>query len=127
MNLADLLFASAERHSPRRAITDVRSGRSVSYGQLAREAERVAAFLKAEGVEPASGSGSWRRTTSRTCPPRSACSPRALASSARQQPHAQRDRRDRARGAAQRLLRLAEAAPLPSAPGHADESARRAA
>src|SRR6266481_3948188 len=52
MNLADLLFATAERHSPRRAVTDVRSGRSVSYGQLAREAERVAAFLKAEGVEP---------------------------------------------------------------------------
>jgi long-chain acyl-CoA synthetase len=52
MKLADLLFATAERHSPRRAITDVRSGRSISYGQLAREAERVAAFLKAEGVEP---------------------------------------------------------------------------
>jgi long-chain acyl-CoA synthetase len=52
MNLAELLYVSAERHSPRRAVTDVRSGRSVSYGQLAREAQRVAAFLKAEGVEP---------------------------------------------------------------------------
>jgi long-chain acyl-CoA synthetase len=52
MNLAELLYASAERHSPRRAVTDVRSGRSVSYGQLAREAQRFAAFLKTEGVEP---------------------------------------------------------------------------
>src|SRR5437667_2283144 len=52
MNLADLLYASAERHSPRRAVTDVRSGRSVSYGQLAREAQRVTAFLKTAGVEP---------------------------------------------------------------------------
>ena len=52
MNLAEILFATAERHSPRRAVTDVRSGRSVSYGQLAREAERLAAVLKAEGVGP---------------------------------------------------------------------------
>ena len=52
MNLAEIPFATAERHSPRRAVTDVRSGRSVSYGQLASEAERLAAFLKAEGVEP---------------------------------------------------------------------------
>ena len=47
MNLADILFATAERHAPRRAVTDVRSGRAVSYGQLAREAERLGAFLKA--------------------------------------------------------------------------------
>ena len=47
MNLADILFATAERHSPRRAVTDVKSGRSISYGQLVREAERLAAFLKA--------------------------------------------------------------------------------
>src|SRR5262249_57976068 len=52
MNLAEILFATAERHSPRRAVTDVKSGRSISYGQLAREAERLGAFLKAEGVEP---------------------------------------------------------------------------
>ena len=51
MNLADLLHASAERYAARRALTDVRSGRSLSYGQLAREAQRVAAFLKAQGVE----------------------------------------------------------------------------
>src|SRR5262245_45323386 len=51
MNLVDLLHASAERYAARRALTDVRSGRSLSYGQLAREAQRVAAFLKAQGVE----------------------------------------------------------------------------
>jgi long-chain acyl-CoA synthetase len=52
MNLVEFLYASAERHAPRRAVTDVRSGRSLSYGQLAREAHRVAALLKSEGVEP---------------------------------------------------------------------------
>src|SRR5712691_7480142 len=52
MNLVELLYASAERHAPRRAVSDARSGRSVSYGQLAREARRVAAFLKTAGVEP---------------------------------------------------------------------------
>src|SRR6266540_1402480 len=50
MNLVELLHSSAARHSSRPALTDVRSGRSVSYGQLAREAERVAAFLIAQGV-----------------------------------------------------------------------------
>ena len=52
MNLVELLQSSAARHSNRPALTDVRSGRSVSYGQLAREAERVAAFLMAQGVGP---------------------------------------------------------------------------
>ena len=52
MNLVELLYSSAERHSSRRALTDVRSGRSLSYGQLARETRRVAALLKTEGVEP---------------------------------------------------------------------------
>jgi long-chain acyl-CoA synthetase len=52
MNLAEFLHASAARHSHRPAVTDVRSGRSLSYGLLAREAERVAAFLIAQGVEP---------------------------------------------------------------------------
>ena len=52
MNLVELLYTSAERHSPRRALTDVRSGRSLSYGQLAREAQRLGAFLKTHGVEP---------------------------------------------------------------------------
>jgi long-chain acyl-CoA synthetase len=52
MNLVELLYTSAERHSPRRALTDVRSGRSLSYGQLAREAQRLGAFLKTHGVGP---------------------------------------------------------------------------
>ena len=52
MNLVELLYGSAERHSPRRAMTDVRSGRSLSYGQLAREAQRIGAFLKTHGVAP---------------------------------------------------------------------------
>lgn len=51
MNLVDLLYASAQRYASRRALTDVRTGRSLSYGQLEREAQRVAAFLKAQGVE----------------------------------------------------------------------------
>src|SRR5947208_5100249 len=49
---AELLYSSAEGHSGRPAVTDVASGRSLEYGQLAREARRVAAFLIAQGVEP---------------------------------------------------------------------------
>ena len=52
MNLADFLTSSAAKFSSRAAVSDVRSGRSLSYGQLAAEAERVAAFLIAQGVEP---------------------------------------------------------------------------
>ncbi len=52
MNLADLLHSSADRHSHRPAATDVRSGRSITYGALAGEAERIATFLIAEGVAP---------------------------------------------------------------------------
>src|SRR5215472_9715096 len=51
MNLADLLRASAEKHGQRPAVTDVESGRALTYDALAREAERVAAFLVAHGVE----------------------------------------------------------------------------
>ena len=52
MNLAEVLHSSAERHGDRPAVTDVGSGRSLRYGQLAHEARRVAAFLVAQGVEP---------------------------------------------------------------------------
>ena len=52
MNLADLLHASAERHAERPAVTDVRSGRSLTYGALARDAGRVTALLTAQGVQP---------------------------------------------------------------------------
>ena len=51
MNLADVLRVSADRHAQRPAVTDVRAGRSLTYGQLAREADALAAFLKAQGVE----------------------------------------------------------------------------
>jgi len=52
VNLADFLASTAARFSSRAAVTDVRSGRALAYGQLAAEAERVAAFLIAQGVEP---------------------------------------------------------------------------
>ena len=52
MNLASFLHASADTYPGRPAVSDVRTGRSLSYGQLNREAERVAAFLRAQGVEP---------------------------------------------------------------------------
>ena len=52
MNLADVLFASAARHGERVAVTDIRSGRSLTYGELARASEGVATFLRSEGVEP---------------------------------------------------------------------------
>ncbi len=52
MNLTEFLATSAKRHGPRPAVTDVRSGQSLSYAELALEADRVAAFLSAQGVEP---------------------------------------------------------------------------
>ncbi len=52
MNLASLLHASADRHPDRPAVTDAKTGRSLSYARLAREAEGVAAFLRLQGVEP---------------------------------------------------------------------------
>jgi len=52
VNLTSLLHASANRHPRRPAVTDVRSGCSLTYAELAGEAERVAAFLRAQGVEP---------------------------------------------------------------------------
>jgi long-chain acyl-CoA synthetase len=52
VNLADLLHASAARHSGRPAVTDVPSGQTLAYGELGSEAERVARFLLARGVEP---------------------------------------------------------------------------
>lgn len=52
MSLAELFYAAADRYAQRHAVTDVRSGRSITYGDLAREADRVAAVLKSQGVEP---------------------------------------------------------------------------
>jgi long-chain acyl-CoA synthetase len=53
MSLADLFYASAGQHTRRLAVTDVRSGRALTYGALAAEADRVAAFLGGQGVRPA--------------------------------------------------------------------------
>ena len=52
MNLVQLVHASARTRSHRPAVTDVRSGHSLTYGDLDREVERVAEFLIREGVGP---------------------------------------------------------------------------
>jgi long-chain acyl-CoA synthetase len=52
MNLTEFLHASAARYADRPAVTDVRSGGVLRYGDLAREAAHVTAFLRAQGVEP---------------------------------------------------------------------------
>ncbi|MGH7312412.1 MAG: class I adenylate-forming enzyme family protein, partial [Candidatus Rokuibacteriota bacterium] len=52
MNLVEFLHTSVERYAHRPAVTDVRSGRALSYGELGREADRAAKFLAAQGVSP---------------------------------------------------------------------------
>ena len=52
MNLVELAHASARRHAHRPAVTDVRSGHSLTYAELGRESERVETFLIGEGVKP---------------------------------------------------------------------------
>jgi acyl-CoA synthetase (AMP-forming)/AMP-acid ligase II len=52
VNLVDFVHASARTHSDRPAVTDVRSGRSLTYAELDREVARVAEFLTREGVGP---------------------------------------------------------------------------
>ena len=52
MNLVELLHASARRYARRPAVTDIRSGHSLSYADLDREARRVAEHLLREGVAP---------------------------------------------------------------------------
>lgn len=51
MSLAALLFDTAARVADRPALSDLASGRSVTYGALAAETERVAAALRGDGVE----------------------------------------------------------------------------
>ena len=51
MNLADLLFVSADRYPDQVAVSDARTGQALTYEALARETEHVAAFLRAQGVE----------------------------------------------------------------------------
>ena len=52
MNLAELVDTAARVHARRPAVTDVRSGHGLTYADLGREVERVAAFLIRQGVEP---------------------------------------------------------------------------
>jgi acyl-CoA synthetase (AMP-forming)/AMP-acid ligase II len=52
VNLASILHRTAARHGSRPAVTDVRTGRTLSYGELAHEAERMSAFLRRHGVQP---------------------------------------------------------------------------
>ena len=52
MNLSELAHAAARRHAHRPAVTDVRSGHSLSYAELGREIERVQEFLIHHGVKP---------------------------------------------------------------------------
>jgi long-chain acyl-CoA synthetase len=52
VNLADIVHASARAHSRRPAVTDVRSGQTLTYAELGHEADRVATFLTREGVKP---------------------------------------------------------------------------
>jgi acyl-CoA synthetase (AMP-forming)/AMP-acid ligase II len=52
VNLAEIVHASARAHAHRPAVTDVRSGHTLTYAELGRETERVAAFLTREGVKP---------------------------------------------------------------------------
>jgi long-chain acyl-CoA synthetase len=52
MNVADFLESSAAKFSRHAALSDLRTRRSLSYGQLAAEAARVSAFLIGQGVEP---------------------------------------------------------------------------
>lgn len=51
MNVAEVLSSAVERHASRPAVTDAGSGRALTYGQLAGEAERMAGFLRQRGVQ----------------------------------------------------------------------------
>ena len=53
MRLADVLRASVERYGPRPAVTDTRTGQSLTYAELGRESARVAGFAAEHGVERA--------------------------------------------------------------------------
>jgi long-chain acyl-CoA synthetase len=52
VNLAELVETSARTHGRRPAVTDARSGHALTYAELRRETERVAAFLRRQGVGP---------------------------------------------------------------------------
>lgn len=52
MNLAEVLERSAAGHGSRPAMTDLTTGRTLTYAELAAAARTVAAFLRARGVRP---------------------------------------------------------------------------
>ncbi|MBI1735817.1 MAG: acyl--CoA ligase [Candidatus Rokubacteria bacterium] len=52
MNLAHVLHASAAAHADRPAVSDLGSGRTLTYAELGRESDRIATLLAREGVVP---------------------------------------------------------------------------
>lgn len=52
MNLAEFLYASADTHGDRPALTDLRSGRTLSYVAVRAAADTVTAQLRRDGVGP---------------------------------------------------------------------------
>src|SRR5262249_46822839 len=52
MKLTDVLDATAVRWPERPAFSDLQSGQTLSYRELAAQVEAVAAFLRAQGVTP---------------------------------------------------------------------------
>ena len=68
MNLAELVVSSARIHARRPAVSDVRSGHCLTYADLGREVERVAAFLIRQGVEPGQRIGLLASNTTASLP-----------------------------------------------------------
>jgi len=52
MTLSEILLAAAARWPERPAFSDLRSGRTVRFGELAAQVDAVGAFLRAQGVAP---------------------------------------------------------------------------
>jgi acyl-CoA synthetase (AMP-forming)/AMP-acid ligase II len=52
VSLVDVLVASADRHGARPALTDLATGKTLTYADVLAEAERLAATLRREGVGP---------------------------------------------------------------------------
>lgn len=61
--LPALVAEAAERHPDRIALVDGPSGAAVSYRELARRVERIAAWLHADGLRPGSVLGLWTPNT----------------------------------------------------------------
>jgi long-chain acyl-CoA synthetase len=52
MKLTDVLEATAARSPERPAFSDLQSGQTLTYGEVAAQVEAVATFLRAQGVTP---------------------------------------------------------------------------